>query len=110
MRNTKSIVIFSTIAVILFIAGYILYHDDLNANGKAYPSKEKLCTHFAQSYLRSVQKTDNAISTENISGLENQKWEMAIDIETDFYNLCMLNLTKESLKTYKSKVIEKYQK
>ena len=86
------------------------YEADFNANGKTYSSKKILCTYFAQSYLRTVRKTDNAHSSKNISSSENQRWEMAIDVETDFYNLCMLDLTTKSLKNYKSTITEKYQK
>lgn len=109
MKN-KRIIIIIIIVVVFLVVGFVLYSDDLNANGKRYPSKRKLCTHFAQSYLRTVQKTDNARSSEDISSPENQRWEMAIDIETDFYNLCMLSLDEKSLKTYKSTVLEKYQR
>jgi len=108
MKNKR--IIISIIVVVFLVAGFVLYSGDLNDNGKQYSSKEKLCTHFAQSYLRTVQKTDNARSSENISSPVNQRWEMAIDIETDFYNLCMLNLDEQSLKTYKSTVLEKYQR
>jgi len=103
-------IVFLIIVAVILAAGYILYKDDLDANGKLYSSKEKLCVHFAQSYLRTVQKTDNAYNSENISSPENQRWQMAIDVETDFYNLCMLGLEDKSLKLYKSTVIEKYQK
>lgn len=109
MKN-KKIIIISMIVVVFLVVGYAVYQEENNDNGKLYSSKERLCAHFAQSYLKTVQKTDNARSSENISSLENQKWEMAIDVETDFYNLCMLNLDKKSLKTYKSTIIEKYQK
>ncbi len=108
MKN--KIVITILLIVVVFVVGYLLYKDDYNNNGKLYSSKEKLCTHFAQSYLRTVQKTDNARSTDNISSPENQRWQMAVDVETDFYNLCLLNLEKEALKKYKSTIIDKYQK
>lgn len=110
MKNKKAISIFLIVVTTIIVGGYLLYNDDLNANGKLYPSKENLCVHFAQSYLRTVQKADNARSSENISSPENQRWQMAVDVETDFYNLCMLNLEEKSLKTYKSTIIEKYQK
>lgn len=110
MKNKKLIIIFLIIISVVLSASYILYQDDLDANGKIYPSKEELCMHFAQSYLRTVQKTDNAHSSESIASPENQRWQIAIDVETDFYNLCMLNLEEKSLKMYKSTVIEKYQK
>ncbi|MBU3935271.1 hypothetical protein KJ909_01210 [Patescibacteria group bacterium] len=98
------------VGITIIVGGYFLYKDDFDDNGKLYSTKERLCTHFAQSYLRTVQKTDKARNSENISSSENQRWQMAVDIETDFYNLCTLNLEEKSLKTYKSTIIEKYQK
>lgn len=98
------------IVVIFLVVGLFLFLDDRNDNGKLYSSKESLCTHFAESYLRTVQKTDNAYSSEIVSSPENQRWGMAVDIETDFFSLCMLGLDEKSLNTYKSTVIEKYQK
>ena len=108
--KTKRAVIISLVIVVFSVVSFMLYSGDLNSNGKLYSSKEKLCTHFAQSYLRTIQKTDNACSSEIVSSPENKRWEMAVDIETDFYNLCMLNLDETLLKTYKSTIIEKYQK
>ena len=86
------------------------YEADFNANGKIYSSKKILCTHFAQSFLRTVQKTDNAFDSKDVYSSRNQRWNMAIDVETDIYNLCVLDLTTESLRTYKSTIIEKYQR
>ncbi len=57
--------------------------------------------HFALSYLRSIQKLEPEFS--------DQKWQMAIDVETDLYNLCMADIHSGSLMNYKSKVLEKYQ-
>ncbi len=104
-RVSKTIVL-ATIISISFIGVYILFRD----NTKVYSSKQELCYDFVQSYFKTVQKTDNASSSEDISRPENQRWDMAIDVETDFYNLCMLDLEREALKNYKSTIIEKYQK
>lgn len=107
MHNNKILVVVG----LLFLGAiiYYLYQNNLT-NGETYANKESLCQDFAQSYLKTVQKTDNAKSSENILSPENQKWEMAIDVETELYNLCLLNLDKESLKNYKPKALEKYQK
>ena len=35
---------------------------------------------------------------------------IAIDVETDIYKLCTIGLDEDSLKSFKSTVIEKYQK
>lgn len=95
--------------VAVFLVAYLMYTDDIDTNGKLYSSKENLCAHFAKSYLRTIQKTDRARSTNDTFRHENLRWQMAIDIETDFYNLCILNLSTESLRDYKSTIIEKYQ-
>ena len=100
MKKKRIVIVFLIVIFVLLIAGFLLYQDNLIDNGKQYSSKEQLCTHFAQSYLRTVQKTD----------LDNQSWEIAVDIETDLSNLCNLELNEKSLKTYKSSIINNYQK
>lgn len=79
---------------------YFLYQDDIDKNGKSYTNKEKMCKHFALSYLRSIQKVEPEFN--------DQKWRMAIDVETDLHNLCMTDLNSVGLANYKSKVLEKY--
>jgi hypothetical protein len=109
IRNVR-IIKFVVITIVFLVFCFIIYSDNINGNGKIYSSKEKLCGQFAQSYLRTVPITDNARSSEDTISSENQRWQMAIDVETDFYNLCMLNLEENSLKMYKSVVIDKYQR
>jgi archaellum component FlaF (FlaF/FlaG flagellin family) len=110
MKKKITAVVCAIIIVIFLVIGFFLYKDDNNVNGKIYASKETLCRQFAQSYLRTVQITDNAHSSENATSQETQRWQMAVDVETDFYNLCTLNLEENSLKMYKSVVIDKYQR
>ncbi len=104
--QSRRILIFVSIATLVIgvIIGYLLnanYHND-------YVSKPKLCEDFAQKYLNVVETNENALPDSHIAN-ERIKWEMAVDIETDFYNLCMLNLDSESLQQYKSSVMTKYQ-
>lgn len=100
MKRTNIILGISVFIIVIITLGYYFYQDDLQDNGKLYPSKENLCTHFAQSYLRTVRKTDGAT--------ENEKWQMAVDVETDLYNLCLLKLDREELRNYRSTIIERY--
>lgn len=60
-----------------------------------------MCEFFAQSYLRTIPivKPDP----------NDEQWQMKIAIETDLYNMCLLDLNKEALKNYKPSAIEEYQ-
>ncbi|MBI2029800.1 hypothetical protein HYT02_05265 [Candidatus Gottesmanbacteria bacterium] len=69
-------------------------------NGRAYKSRQALCIDFAQSYLRTIPKTEVEYNDE--------KWRMAVDVETDLYNLCSLNLNQDSLKDFQLSALEKY--
>lgn len=55
---------------------------------------------FAQSYLRTIPKIEKDFN--------DKKWEMAIDVETELYNMCLLDLNQESLGAYRAKALEKY--
>lgn len=94
--------------VVCFILFFNLF--DRDDESRLYSSKISLCTDFARSYLKTVQKTDNARSTDNILSPESKRWEMAVDVETDFYNLCMLDLNENTLKNFHSTIVKKYQK
>lgn len=61
---------------------------------------QSLCVDFAQSYLKTIASKYAA---------ENQlKRQLAIDIETELYNICLLDLSSDSLKNYQPKAFEKY--
>jgi hypothetical protein len=92
----------------LLFVGLIVFYFFSQKHSQVYPSKENLCQQFAQSYLQTVPKTDGAISSNDTSSLENQKWLMAIDVETELYNMCLLDLNPASLKNYKLDSFEKY--
>lgn len=97
MKNKRSLLI---VGAIVLIGGLIyLLSADTN-EGKTYTSKENLCIQFAQSYLRTIPKVE--------SNLNDEKWQMAVDVETDLYNMCLLDLNKEALKNFKPSAIEKY--
>lgn len=99
MTSYRKIILVALIAV--FTAFFIyLKNGEVEDNGKVYSSRANLCMHFAQSFLRTVQETE--------SKLTEEQWEMAIDIETDFYNMCLLDLNEESLSNYKTAALEKY--
>lgn len=103
MKNMKILLIIGIFIVTSSVA-YWFYQEGIAGNGKVYASKITLCQQFAQNYLRTIQKT------ENITDFGSDKWKMAVDIETDFYNMCLLDLNKESLKEYRPTALEKYQK
>ena len=60
------------------------------------------CLDFAQSYLRTIPKTEPNFS------YNNEKWKMAIDVETELYKLCLLDLNSKSLSTFKPTSLNKY--
>ncbi len=93
-----ALVIMTTGFLCLFFA-VMLFTKDTN-EGRAYKSRQALCIDFAQSYLRTVPKTE--------ADYNNEKWNMAVDVETDLYNLCSLNLNQESLKNFQLSALEKY--
>lgn len=101
MRNQKLFILLA-IVTLIGIGSWFLYREDVADNGRAYANKTTLCRQFAQSYLRTIQKTE--------PNFNNEKWEMAIDIETELYDMCLLDLNKESLKNYKTTALEKYRK
>lgn len=102
MRNKK----FGIIIAAIFLLGLAIYfyRDYLEDDGKVFASKAILCRHFSQSYLNTIQKT------EGITDFESDKWTMAIDVETNLYDLCLLDLDKEALRNYRTTALEKYQK
>ncbi len=93
--------VFFVLAIITIVSLFIL-KDDISNNGKIFSSKQVLCRFFAQSYLKTIQNKE--------PNFNNEKQKIANDIETDFYNLCLLDLNQSSLQKYKSIIIEKYQK
>mgnify|MGYP001481312584 CR=1 FL=1 len=107
LKNVK-LPIMLFILVVILMGGYIFYLSHFNDGSTLYLNKEKLCMDFARSYLQTVQNTDAAGSREDSSNPENIRWEMAIDIGTDLYNLCRLDLEYSSLESYKSVVTQKY--
>lgn len=104
-QSHRILILVSTTALLIgVIFGYLL-----NANYRNdYVNKPKLCQDFAQKYLNVASTKEKAHPNSNLPN-ERIKWEMAVDIETDFYNLCMLNLDSGSLQKYKSSVMSKYQ-
>ena len=100
LRN-KLIYVALIVSVILnfvFLINWVGGTDD----GRLYANKQSLCMDFAQSYLRTVQKSDN------IADFGGEQWNAAIAIESDFYNMCLLDLSKDNLKNYQTANIERF--
>jgi len=101
IKLTKRLkIIFLIVAVLIGSLYYIWYQDDLGAHGRLYPSKQKMCMEFALSYLRTIQKVE--------PNFDDQKWQRAIAIESDLYNLCQSELTDEALENFETKNIRLY--
>lgn len=61
------------------------------------------CNQLALDYL------DKAEKAYGIDTHGEPEWRRAVDVETDIFNLCGMNLdNEESLKSFKSTVMEKY--
>jgi ABC-type molybdate transport system substrate-binding protein len=99
MKN-KDLIFFVVIAILIVGVTYFFTYD--TNEGKTYTSKETLCIQFAQSYLKTIPKVE--------PDFNDEKWQMAVDVETDFYNMCLLDLNKDALKNYNPRAIEKYKK
>ncbi|MBI2017617.1 hypothetical protein HYS92_01055 [Candidatus Daviesbacteria bacterium] len=97
----KKLVIF--VLILIGVIAYYSYQDDIEDNGRAYPSKTNLCRQFAQSYLRTISKT------ENITDYGSDIWQMAVDVETDLYELCLVDLNREALRNFRPSITGKYQ-
>jgi len=97
MKNKKNFLI---VGAIILIAGLLYFLSYDTNEGKTYASKQNLCIQFAQSYLGTIPKVE--------PDFNDKKWQMAVDVETDLYNMCLLNLNKEALKNYKPTALEKY--
>lgn len=104
LKNKQNILIFTIVAILIALFAYWIYQDDLSANGKSYPSKSKMCEHFAKSYLRTMK---NEMNIDDFSG-GNTDWARAIAIESEINNLCQLELTDEALENYSPSNIQKY--
>ncbi len=65
-------------------------------------SQQKLCYQFANDYL------NNMARKYEMQTYGEKERAMAVDIETDMYNLCMLNLNEQELAEFDSVVIKKY--
>ena len=97
IKNKNPILVTS---LIILTIGLIYFFISDTSTGKTYASKQNLCIQFAQSYLKTIPKTEPNFTDET--------WRMAVDVETDLYNMCLLKLTKEALMNYQSSITEKY--
>ena len=94
INKLKDKKIFLPLGIALVGLLFWFFSDDSN-KGKSYKSKQSMCIDFAQSYLKTVQKTDMKSAQ-----YEPKKWGLAVAVESDLYNLCLLDLSKESLKSF----------
>ena len=98
LKQKSFILVSTTFVGIFLIAHYYGFFD--SDNGKLYSSKALLCQEFALSYLRTMPTTED--------NFDGKKWEMAVDVETELYDLCMLDLSVESLVAFEANSLNKY--
>jgi len=80
----RKVIILTLLCSILLIA-CLFYIDDIRHHGHVFANRQKLCTFMAQSYLRTIHEK------ERVADLD-PRWDKAIQIETEIYNLCLSDL------------------
>lgn len=100
--NNKNTIKAAFVGSLLLIGAvsFWLYREDVTNNGRRFPDRTKMCYQFAIDYLRNIKNDPN---------YTEEKRALAIDIETEMYNLCQLELTEEAARNYKPSALEKYQ-
>jgi len=100
IMKIKQILIALLFLLIGFLGGYLTRYP-INEDYKL--RLHGSCNDLALDYLSKVER---------VYGVDTHgepEWRRAVDVETDIFNLCGLNLDdEESLKNFKSTVIEKY--
>jgi hypothetical protein len=85
----------------LLALGWRLVDFETRDDGREFKSQLAMCAYLAQSYLKTQGK---------LVGSENVRWNRAIDVETNLYNLCLTPLTDVALRELRLTNLEKYQK
>jgi hypothetical protein len=101
MKNNINWPIFIITFLTIVLISYFFYTRSSIGKGRVYSDKQTLCMDFAQSYLKTIRKTD-------LAKTDNEKWEIAIDVETELYDMCLLDLNKEAIKQYHPNAFDKY--
>ncbi len=71
-----------------------------DSSGRAYNSQDEMCQQMALSYLKTMRKVEPE--------MDEDTWAMAVDVETDLFNLCQLELQAEALGKYEAQALKKY--
>ncbi len=96
IKNNFNLILLGVIVLLLF---FIIKDKFMNSDGRLYSTRETMCTEFAQSYLKN---NNNFVSNSDI-------WAKVVDIETDIYNLCMINpQNMQDLQKFDSHIYSKY--
>ena len=87
---------FVSAGLVMVISGAVIWYRQENKAdyGSKYPSKQALCSDLAQSYLKTVTVAEDR--------------ELAIVVETDLYNLCMLDLNQDALRRFRLSAINNF--
>ncbi len=102
LKTNRKTLFVAGIFLIVAAFAFWLYQDHLDSSGRLYASQSKMCEQFAKSYLRTMREE------QDITDLGGEKWQMAIDIETEIHKLCQLELTREAINDYEPSALDKY--
>lgn len=98
MQKPYSIILISFLVILNFL---LLF--SIKISQPENKSNQFNCSKMALEYLDYMSEQYSKNPTYDI-----KERPMAVDVETELYNLCNLKLDAQALKTYKSIVTEKY--
>lgn len=99
IRNKKIVLPVLILFLVIGVVYLWLSNQDIAHNGREYSNRSKMCYQLAIDYLRNIR---------NDPSYTDEKWNLAVDIETEITNLCQLELSEEAASKYAPKAIEKY--
>lgn len=103
LKKNPTFIIFSVlVCVAVTIVAYVFYPNALDKETVVSKTQQEMCQAMAQNYLQTMRKTQNLDD-------RSAGWKMAVDVETDLYNLCLVDLNEEALKNYRLSALKKYQ-
>lgn len=87
-------IVYILIIGMVFLGSSIKIEHAVFGRGETYKSKEELCNEIQASYLNTVIKTQRLAPVDN-------EYQMALYVEGNLYNLCMIDLNEKKLREFK---------
>lgn len=104
MKNLNKILIL----IVIVLSSALLFTFVKGSSIKEYSSKMLMCQDFATTYLHNIKHIDGADSLDVSGSASGQKWSIGIDIETDLYNLCLLELDEKAIQEFELSALSRY--